>query len=303
MSSAISLMVEVNYELSEKKYGNYVIFNKIYSKKSEFQEIVIGDSEAFGRILFLDGVLQISEADEHIYHESLIHVPMCMTDARKVLILGGGDFCALREVLKHPIEKAVMVDIDGEVIEASKKYLSEINKKCWEDPRAEVIVGDALDYIKKTDEKFDVIVSDLTDPGEAGDYFYSKEFYDLCKKAMTENSILVTHGSISSNPEFTTERIYADFKELFKHSAFYSAHIQSFNSTYGFLLGSDNMDVSKPDWNKINERAGKINGELKHYSVEVHKAMFTIPKWMKDKIEKKKYDEIKTWFSDKVPYD
>ena len=294
-------MVDVNYELFEKKYGHYVSFNKVYSKKSEFQEIIIGDSEAFGRILFLDGTLQISEADEHIYHESLIHVPMCMTNAKKVLVLGGGDLCALREILKHPVEKVVMVDIDRDVIETSKKYLSEINKKSWEDPRAEIKVGDALDYIKNTGEKFDFIVSDLTDPGEAGKYFYSKDFYDLCRNVMTDNSILVTHGSISSNPEFIAEKVYAGFRELFKYSTFYSTHIQSFNSKYGFLLGSDNTDVSKPDWEKITERAGRIQGELRHYSPEVHRAMFTIPKWMKDKIEKAKFDEFKTWFSDKMP--
>jgi len=296
-------MAEVNYELFEKKYGHYILFNRIYSKKSSFQEIVIGDSEAFGRMLLLDGTLQISEADEHIYHESLIHVPMCMIDPRKVLLLGGGDLCALREIMKHPVEKAVMVDIDGDVIETSKKYLSEINKNSWEDSRAEVNVGDAMDYIKKTDEKFDIIFSDLTDPGEAGKYFYSKDFYDLCKNVMTDNSILVTHGSISSNPEFIAEKVYAGFRELFNHSAFYSAHIQSFNSEYGFLLGSDNMDVSKPDWEKIAERAAKIKGELKHYSPEIHRAMLTIPKWMKDKIEKAKFDEFKTWFSDEMPPD
>jgi spermidine synthase len=296
-------MKKVNYELSEKNYGNYVVFDELYSKKSEFQQIDVGDSEAFGRILFLDGALQIAEADGHIYHESLIHVPMCMTDVKKVLIMGGGDLCALREVLKHPVEKAVVVEIDGEVIKASKQYLSKINKKSWENSRTEILVKNALEYVKETDEKFDVIVSDLTDPGGAGDYFYSREFYTFCKRAMTDKSILVTHGSISSNPEFTAERVYAGFRELFKHSAFYSTHIQSFNCTYGFLLGSDNIDVSKPDWGKINERSGKIQGELKHYSPEMHRAMFAIPKWMEEKIGKEKYAEIRTWFSDKPPPD
>jgi len=293
--------MRVSYDFSEKKYGFYFSFEEVYSKKSDFQQITIGDSEAFGRILFLDSNIQLSEADEFIYHESLIHVPMCMTDAKKVLILGGGDLCALREILKHPVEKVVMVELDGEVIETAKKYLAEINKRSWEDPRTEIKIGNALDYIKETDEKFDIIVSDLTDPDEAGNYFYSREFYDLCRNIMTEKSVLVTHGAISCNPDFNSEKVYAGFRELFPHSALYYTHIQSFSSNYGFMVGSDNIDISKPDWNKIKERADKIKGELKHYSPDVHRAMFTIPNWMKEKIKKEKYTKLETWFSDKLP--
>ena len=295
--------MKVSYDFSEKKYGYYFPFEEVYSKKSCFQHITIGDSEAFGRILFLDDTIQIAEADEFIYHESLVHVPICMVDAKKVLILGGGDLCALREVLKHPVEKAIMIDMDGDVIEASKKYLADINKRSWEDPRADMKIGNALDYVKETSEKFDVVISDLTDPGEAGDYFYSKEFYDLCKNIMTEKSLLVTHGSISSNPEFIAEKVYAGFKELFRHSAFYSTRIQSFNSDYGFMIGSDNTDVSKHDWEKIRERAAGIQGELKHYSPEIQKAMFSIPEWMREKIEKGNYAGLRTWFSDSLPKD
>ncbi len=293
--------MKVSYDFSEKKYGFYFPFEELYSKKSEFQQITIGNSEAFGRLLFLNNNIQIAEADEFIYHESLIHVPMCMTDAKKVLILGGGDFCALREVLKHPVEKVVMVDIDEEVVEASKKYLAEINKKSWEDPRTEIKIGNALDYIKETDEKFDVIVSDLTDPDEAGNYFYSKEFYDLCRNIMTEKSILVTHASVSCNPDFNSEKVYAGFKELFTYSALYYTHIQSFSSDYGFMVGSDSIEVSKPDWEKIKKRAGSIKGELKHYSPDIHRSMFTIPKWMNEKIKKDGYAKLETWFSDKLP--
>ena len=291
----------VSYDFSEGELGYYFPFKKVYSKKSGFQEIVIGDSKAFGRVLFLDGTIQLAEADEFVYHESLVHVPMCTVEARKVLIMGGGDLCALREVLKHPVEKAVVVDIDGEVMGASKEYLAGINKRSWEDPRAEVLVRDALDYVKETDERFDVVVSDLTDPGEAGDYFYSKEFYDLCKRVMSERGVLVTHGSVASNPEFTAERVYAGFRGVFSHSAFYHAYVTSFNSSYGFMMGSDSVDVAKPDWGRVGERAARINGELKHYSPEVHRAMFAIPEWMGKRIKKGEYAKVKTWFSDELP--
>ena len=294
-------MERVQYESSEKKYGNYTIFSQTYSKKSGFQQIDIGDSEAFGRILFLDGTIQMAEADEFIYHESLIHPAMCSTSPKKILILGGGDLCALREALKHPIEKAVVVDIDPEVIEAAKEHLAGINRKSWEDPRAEVKAGDALEYLKTTDEKFDVIISDLTDPEEAGGYFYSREFYGLCKNAMSESAILATHGSVSSNPEFTAEKTYAAFRELFKYSSFYSTHIQSFNSTYGFLMGSDSINLASPDWKTIEENTKRINGPLKHYSPEVHRSMLTIPAWMEEQMKEGRHTEWKAWFSEKPP--
>jgi spermidine synthase len=224
-----------------------------------------------------------------------------MLKAKKVLIMGGGDLCTLREVLKHPVKKVVMVDIDGDIIQASKDHLAELNKRSWEDQRAEVLVGNALDYVKQTKEKFDLIISDLTDPGEAGDYFYSKEFYDLCRAVMTKKSILVTHGSTASNPEFSAEKTFAGFRELFKYSSFHFAHVQSFNSLYGFLIGSDSIDVSKPSWTKISRKAAEIKGELKHYSPEVHKAMLAVPKWLHDKMVKDRYLHLKTWFSGQMP--
>ncbi len=144
--------------------------------KSDFQDIVVFESEFHGRVLVLDGVIQITERDEFVYQEMLTHVPLLThPDARRVLIIGAGDGGVLRRVLQHKtVEKAVMVEIDGAVIELSKQHLPDIAGDAWNDPRADVIVGDGIDYVAKAEDgSFDVIIVDSTDPIGVGEVLFT----------------------------------------------------------------------------------------------------------------------------------
>src|ERR1700712_2842955 len=145
----------------------FLVKRELARVKSEFQDIVIFESATHGRVMVLDGVIQITEADEFVYQEMLTHVPLLAHgSAETVLIIGAGDGGVLRRVLQHSgVKRAVMVEIDGEVIRLAKEFLPGIGGNAWTDPRAEVLVGDGIDYVKNApDGTYDVIIVDSTDP-------------------------------------------------------------------------------------------------------------------------------------------
>jgi spermidine synthase len=152
-------------QFSDTEQHHHAIEELYFSGKTPFQSVAVLRTAAFGKMLVLDGDTQSSQADEKIYHESLVHPALAACAGRReVLILGGGEGATLREVLRHPdVARCTMVDIDGEVVELSKKYLPEWSDGAFDDPRANVIIGDALAYIKQPGT-FDAIVSDLTEP-------------------------------------------------------------------------------------------------------------------------------------------
>ena len=179
-------------------------------KRSKYQEIIIADLDAFGKSLVLDGFIQSSELDEFVYHESLVHPAMVLhPNPRKVLIVGGGEGATLREVLKHnTIERAVMVDIDEEVIELSKKYLPFMHRGAFNDKRAEIVIADGKEYIEKTNERFDVVILDLTDPysAEISKVLYTEKFYKAVYRVLNNDGVMVTQAGNS----FFYEDVYDD---------------------------------------------------------------------------------------------
>ena len=142
----------------------------IYEGRSRYQDILIFENEYLGRVLVLDGIVQTTEADEFYYHEMLGHVPIVgHGTAKSVLIVGGGDGGLLEEVLKHPVDRVVLVDIDGEVVRLCREHLPSICGGAFEDPRTELVIGDGIDFVRETELRFDVIIVDSTDPvGRAG---------------------------------------------------------------------------------------------------------------------------------------
>ena len=161
----------------------FLVKRELARVQSDFQDIVIFDSFSHGRVMVLDGVIQITERDEFVYQEMLAHVPLLAHGAAaNVLIIGAGDGGVLRRVLQHRgVRRAVMVEIDGEVIRLAKEFLPLIGADAWNDPRAEVIVGDGIDYVKRApDATFDAIIVDSTDPIGVGEVLFTDEFYANC---------------------------------------------------------------------------------------------------------------------------
>lgn len=219
----------------------------VFLKQSRFQRIEFGENPKYGRCLILDGAIQLAEFDEFIYHEFLVQPAMHIKKGESVLILGGGDGCAVREVLKHRnVKRIVLVDIDGEVVNACRNYLERINEDALKNARVHIIIGDAKKYVDEADEKFDIVISDITDPDVVGEYFYSKVFVNKCRRLLNKNGVFVTQAGPLSYGEPTAKKVYENIEMVFGNTVVYGTpHIGSFNSTWGFVIGSDALDVSR----------------------------------------------------------
>lgn len=174
-----------------------VIGAPLVNRMSDFQKVIIAKNKWWGNILWLDNVLNVTERDEFVYHEMIVHVPMLVhPNPRRVLIVGGGDGGAAREVLKHPnLEKFVMIDIDEVVVNECRKHMPGLNNGAFDDPRLELIIGDGIDYVKKTaDNSFDVIIVDSTDPipDSCGEVLFTSEFYNNVNRILDKDGVVTT---------------------------------------------------------------------------------------------------------------
>lgn len=276
--------------------GNFFTISEILvEKKSKFQEIVIARSPLFGKCLFLDGILQISELGEPVYHESMIHPAVVTTKQppKRALILGGGDGCALRELLKYKtIEEVVMVDLDNDVVELSKQYLKEIVGDSFEDPRANIIIGDAVEYVSKsqnTDNKFDVIVMDLVDATGEAKHLASKEFFTSCSNLLSEGGVLVTHGAFNEDMPYSC-RLYKTLQNLFKYAGIHVQFIPSFAVQWAFIVCSNAVDPLSVSAQDAEKRTSGI--EFRHYIPQAHASLFMLSKLTKNKISNYSDKEI-----------
>lgn len=170
-------------------YGQrFSIDNMLHEVRTEHQHLVIFENARMGRVMALDGVIQTTEADEFIYHEMLTHVPILAHGAaRRVLIIGGGDGGMLREVAKHKsVERITMVEIDGTVVDMCKAFLPNHSQGAFDDPRLNLVIDDGMRFVATTEERFDVIISDSTDPIGPGEVLFSENFYQACRRCLNE---------------------------------------------------------------------------------------------------------------------
>ncbi|WP_128895523.1 polyamine aminopropyltransferase [Longirhabdus pacifica] len=270
---------------TEKQTSNFGITAKIkhtlVDEQTDFQHLSIVDTLEFGRMLVLDGMVMTTVKDEFVYHEMVTH-PALVThpNPKHVLVVGGGDGGAIREVLKHPeVEKAVLVEIDGKVIEYSKTYLPEIAGSL-EEPRVEVIVNDGFMHIHENKNTYDVIMVDSTEPvGPAVDLF-SKGFYQGIYDALKEDGIFVAQ---TDNPWFKADlitQVNKDVKEIFPIVNVYQANIPTYPSgMWTFTMGSKVHDPLQVDKKTIKEM------DTKYYCADLHHAAFALPKFVQDLIK------------------
>ena len=278
--------------LLETVYPDLNIMLKVrevfYSGKTQFQQVEVLGSETFGRSLVLDGKTQSTERDEHIYHESLVHPAMLMhPHPQVVFIAGGGEGGTLREVLAHPsVNRAVMVDLDREVVDLCREYLPNHHQGSFEDPRVVLRHEDARAYLQNTDERFDVMIMDLVDPLEGGTagLLYTEEYYRIAKSRFKPGAILVTQsgpaGLLSYQECFTT--IHNTLSQVFDYARPYQVHVPSFQTLWGFTLASDTElpDLTNPEQVEglIAQRLGK---PLRFYDGEGHRGMFSLPRFLR----------------------
>jgi spermidine synthase len=270
------------------------IKERIYSGRSKFQSIDIINTGSFGVCLVLDGKIQSSEADEFIYHEALVH-PAMLTHPQpeRVFIAGGGEGATLREVLAHKtVKRAVMVDIDEEVVSLCRRLLPSWHQNAFDDPRAELHFADARKYLDESSEKFDVIIIDLVDPLEQGParLLYTQEFYQIVKQKLGPDGIM----SVQAEPaewrnleNFTA--IANTLRTVFPITSHYQVHVPSFLGLWGFVTASQSLDPLELTPQEIDARIStRISKKLKSYDGLTHQAMFTIPKHIRVKLSASK---------------
>ncbi|AIY91222.1 polyamine aminopropyltransferase [Geoglobus acetivorans] len=265
-------------EWFEEYYGDVAL--KIKIKKiiadfhSKYQHIQLFDTFEFGKMLVLDGKIQLTEKDEAFYHEMLVHVPMFThRNPEKVLIIGGGDGGSLREVLKHDVSEAVLVELDGDVVELSKKHLG-IDNGAFEDPRATVLIEDGIEFVKNLGERFDVIIVDGTDPNPYSEHIMSREFYEACSK------IADVFATQSQSPFVQPDY----FKKMFLNiSGVMDVRVYlNFVPTYPLGLWSYLIHADEyPSLEDIEKRFSDRGIRTEHYNPEVHAASFALPEWVR----------------------
>ena len=256
----------------------------IYSGKTKYQVVEIMDTNFYGRALVLDGKIQSSQYDEYIYHETLIQPAMTLHPAPKnAMIVGGGEGAVLREILRHPtIEQVVMVDIDREVVQLCKEYLPEWHQGAFDDPKVQVHYMDARRFLKKTDEVFDIIFMDLTEPLDDGPSYllFTKQFYKIVSDRLADDGIIALQAG-SFNPRLIQchSAICNTLATSFPIVRSYSAFIPSYDAVWGFALASKSLDPLHLTPDQVNMRLEerKITN-LKYYDGETHLSMFSIPK-------------------------
>ncbi len=266
-------------------WQGFEVTEEIYRDHTEVQDVRIFDNPMYGRVLTLDGVVQLTEADEYTYHEMMAHVPLfAHGNAKKVLIIGGGDGGCMREVLLHDeVEEVVLIDIDRYVIELSKKYFPKVSNGAFEDPRSRVVIADGAKFVKETDETFDVIICDTTDPIGPGEVLFTSEFYSDCSKLLNADGIMVNQHGVPFTQMSELTDSYQRRLPYFKDVSFYTVVVPTYVGgimTIGWAANSESY--YKLDVDILRERLSRFPGKLKYYSAWMHFASFVLPPFMID---------------------
>lgn len=256
--------------------------NILFSDQSEFQKVEVFETDsALGRVLTLDDLMMTTEGDEYHYHEMIAHIPMMNHKCPKsVLVIGGGDGGTVREVLKHDtVERVVLCEIDGMVIEACKKFLPTIACEL-DNPKVEILVQDAIEYIKDKKNEFDIILIDSTDPMGPGEGLFTEEFYTNVKNSLKEGGIMVAQSESPFVNKQEIKKMYDLLKKVFPICSTYTSNIPTYPGGYwAWAFCSENVEpLSYID----ERRCEDITKTCKIYNKDYHKARFALPNYLKE---------------------
>ncbi|MFT6557233.1 polyamine aminopropyltransferase [Sneathiella sp.] len=255
----------------------------LYRDQTGLQDLIIFENSTFGRVMSLDGAVQTTEKDEFIYHEMFAHVPiLAHGNVKRVLIIGGGDGGAARQVLKHRNIAVTLVDIDRSVIDLSIKYLPSISNGAFDDPRLDLVVADGCQFVKETDQKWDVIIIDSTDPHGPGEVLYTQEFYTDCMSCLTAGGVIVTQNGVPFVQAEELRNSYDRLGLLFQDVSFFMATIPSYvGGPLAFGWATDNKELRNLSEATLADRFLDADIETGYYTPDVHKASFVLPIYVK----------------------
>ncbi|HOP94289.1 MAG TPA: polyamine aminopropyltransferase [Dictyoglomaceae bacterium] len=284
------------YWVIEKNHPSEIHWHGVsrfyYTGETHYQKVEVIESTFYGKCLVLDGRIQSSKNDEFIYHEAIVHPALLLHPApKRVLIIGGAEGATLREVLKHKdVEKVVMVDIDEEVVKISQEYLPEWSQGAFSDVRAEVLFRDARAYLEETSEKFDVIISDISEPmkGSPAVKLFTYEFYEIMKRRLTENGVFVMQADTTHHLKISFHSVMnSTLRKIFGKVRSYQVYVPAYDFIWSFIFASDKIDPKEILEEDIDNRLKEKDiTNLKFYDGETHKMMFSLPKNIRELIEK-----------------
>lgn len=250
---------------------------RILSERTAFQKIEVYETDSFGRVLLLDGLIQTTEKDEHFYHEMLVHPAMISHPRpRQVLVIGGGDGGALREVLRYPVNRALLVEIDARVIEVCRKRFPGLAAS-FDDPRAEIAVDDGNRFIRRTDRRFDIIIVDSSDPVGPSAVLHQRRFFGALKRCLRPGGVISTQAGA---PLFHLDHLRKKrcfLQKLFKFAHYYLGPVPSYpGGLWCYMFLSDSVDPLK----SRNRRPPK---KLRFYNLDIHRAAFALPEFLTER--------------------
>ncbi len=258
---------------------------ELVRERSPYQDIVVLQTDSHGRVLLLDGVVQITEADEFVYQEMIVHVPMIQHGAaERVLIIGAGDGGVLRRVLQHKrVRHVMMVEIDEAVIRLAKAFLPQIAGSAWDDPRADVIVGDGIAFLAAArPASFDVIIVDSTDPAGPGEGLFTQTFYRDCARALTTTGILVNQCGVPFMQTDELVRTAAMRRTCFPSASAYVAAVPTYVGGFMVFGMASNSEPLALTIDEVATRATQtgILHQTSYWSPPIHNAAFALPPYI-----------------------
>ncbi len=252
----------------------------LFSGRSDFQEISVVDTFEFGRMLVLDGIFQTSIFDEYIYHEMIAHVPLnAHPSPERVLVIGGGDGGCVREVVKNPaVQQVDMVEIDGVVVEVSKKFLPEISSAMIQNhPKLNLRIGDGIKHVQETESQYDVIIVDCSDPVGPGEGLFTADFYRDVYKALKPSGLFVQQTESPFYHQPLVRKSYQDICRLFPVTRLYLANIPLYpGGLHCFTIGSKQYDPLNMDF------AGRPILSGRYYNKDIQKSCFILPEFVRE---------------------
>ena len=254
----------------------------LYDSRTGHQRLRLIRNATFGRILLLDDIVQTTEGDEFIYHEMMAHVPILAHGAaRRVLIIGGGDGGMAREVLRHrTVERLTQVEIDARVIEFCREYLPTLSAGAFDDPRLDLVIADAADYVREATDSFDVIICDTTDPVGPGEVLFSESFYGHLARRLAPGGIVVTQNGVPFLQADELAGTMRAFRSLFRDATCYMATVPTYaGGPLAIGWGTDSQARATP-LAELERRFAEAAIETRYYTPEVHRAAFALPRYV-----------------------
>ena len=261
-------------------YGQTIkVTEKLFSAQSKFQKIEIFETEKLGRLLLLDGIIQLTDSDEFAYQEMMAQLPYYAHGSPEhILVIGGGDGGVLRELARHKTPKVLDIcEIDETVIRAAREFLPAL--ACgFDDPRVNIHIGDGSEFIRTKAGFYDLVIVDSTDPGGPGAPLFSAEFYRDLKKALRPGGVVATQAESPWLLPDVVKSLLGAARENFRFAAYGAISVPTYpTGMIGVCVASDSRDITTPAAGVSPE----IAEQLRYYNPEVHKASFAMPNFVK----------------------